>query len=326
MAIKKIALNNIDKLVHDNNMDTCVHIDPATAVAYSESVAAAEAVEEIENALEKTADSVIPEAPEAPEVKTKSIYTNKLVLDEAIEDFSLIDGSKDDEDRYLEFDMFDFIYNLFSSEADSLIRPLKALSNANNGRGRRKAGDTGSSFMYQGSDDYIDDTGEKGIQGVGQISTDTNGNVVLYKDNIEDFNAVIDLCKEYGFVYSGPIPKKAPWLRWNYSLTVKVPTYADGYPMEVEDYFEQRGIAIETVMPPEFIRGRNKDYKKLNDEVVIDSIFDKYVIKAANSSDPLDRFLKMMFKDLDQEGVKYDHKALKDRFMAEFEDDFEDEE
>ena len=62
MAIKKIALNNIDKLVHDNNMDTCVHIDPATAVAYSESVAAAEAVEEIENALEKTADSVIPEA------------------------------------------------------------------------------------------------------------------------------------------------------------------------------------------------------------------------------------------------------------------------
>ena len=96
--------------------------------------------------------------------------------------------------------------------------------------------------------------------------------------------------------------------------------------MEVEDYFEQRGIAIEDVMPPEFIRGRTRDYKKLNDEVLIDTTFDKFVKKAANSSDPLEIFVKQMFNELDSKGARYDRKSLKDKFMDEFNDDFEDEE
>ena len=328
MAIEKIALDNVKRVIENDAVDASTHLDPGTVIAYEESVAAAEHAEEVNTELEKKAEAVVTPDPEAPAVKQDTIYTKKLTLDESVEEFrfSDIDGSKDEEDRYTDFDMFDFIYSLFASQTDSLIRPLKALSNTSRGRGRKKVDDTGSAFMYQGSDDYIDETGEKGAEGVAQISTDTDGNVVLYQDTKEAFDKVIALCEEYGFKYEGPTPKKAPWVRWNFSFKIIVPTYADGYPMEVEDYFEERGIPMEEVMPPEFLKGRTKDYKKLNDEVAIDVIYDKYITLASRNGDmPLDGFIKDMFKELDEKGVKYDRKTIKDRFFAEFEDDFEDE-
>lgn len=323
MAIEKIALDNVKKVVDNDTLETSVHLDPVTAVAYEDSVEAAEHVEEVNNELQERAKEIETEAPEEPKVKEDSIYTKKHTLDESIEEFNFsdIDGSKDDADRYVEFDMFDFIYSLFSSETDSLIRPLKAFSNS-----KKRDKDAPSAFMYQGSDDYIDETGEKGIEGSSQVSTDIDGNVVLYQDKISDFDKVIELCDEYGFSYKGPTPKKAPWIRWNYSFKIIVPTYADGYPMDVDDYFEQRGIPMEEVMPPEFIKGRTKDYKKMNDEVEVEVIFKKFVRLAGNSNDPLEGFIKDMFKELNDSGVKYDRKALKDRFLAEFNDDFEDEE
>ena len=327
MAIEKIAMSNVDKTIKDDSVDTTSVLDIVTADAYEQSIASAEHMSNVIDELNKTAEQIATESPETPEVKEDSIYTKKLTLDESLSefDFSSIDGSNDDEDRYVEFDMFDFIYTLFSSQTDSLVRPIKALSNLDGGRGRKKADDA-SSFMYQGSDDYIDDTGEKGIQGVGQISTDVDGNVVLYQDDESRFDKVIELCNEYGFDYEGPTPKRAPWIRWNFSFKVIVPTYADGYPMDVEDYFDKQGIDISEVMPPEFIKGRAKDYKRMNDEVDVDATYQKYVRLAANSNDPLEGFIKDMFKDLDSQKVRYDRKELKSRFIAEFEDDFEDDE
>ena len=333
MAIQKLneannSMENVNRVVETSkeaDIPVDVHMDVGTAAAYADSLSAQEHMENVEEQLNKEAESIVTEDPATPEIKNNNVYTKKLTLDESFNDFSMIDASKDEEDRYIDFDMFDFVYSLFSSETDSLIRPLKALSNTNGKRGRKKASDS-SSFMYQGSDDYIDETGEKGAQGVSQISTDIDGNVVLYQDKITDFDKVIELCDEYGFEDEGPTPKKAPWVRWNFSFKVVVPTYADGYPMEVEDYFEQRGIDIADVMPPEFIKGRSKDYKKMNDEVDIDFVFDKFVKKAALSNDPLEGFIKDMFKELDERGVKYDRKSLKTRFLDEFNDDFEDEE
>ena len=52
--------------------------------------------------------------------------------------------------------MYHFIYDLFSSETDSLVRPLKALTNIKS-RGKNKDSNV-SAFMYQGSDDYTDET------------------------------------------------------------------------------------------------------------------------------------------------------------------------
>ena len=331
MAIEKYnAMNNITKVVDNKDLPVHVDMDLTMASAYEESKEHDAHMDEVMTELEKQAPVV--DQPEEAKTSVDNIYTKKLKLDESIDDFnaSITDVKKrsndDDKDRYIEFDMFDFIYSLFSTETDSLIRPLKALSNTSKGRGRKKADDAGSAFMYQGSDDYVDEVGERGIEGVAQISTDADGNVVLYQDTEAAFDKVIAICNEYGFEYDGPTPKKAPWLRWNFSLTVYVPTYADGYPMEVEDYFEKRGIAIEDVMPAEFIKGRAKDYKKLNDEVAVEAIFDKYVTRAGRNGDqPLEIFIKDMFKELDSSNVKYDRKTLKDRFNAEFEDDFEDE-
>lgn len=319
MEVKKIILDETT----DDTITVTAHADIATAAAYDDKNTCDKHAEEVKAELDKRSDEVKMESPEAPEVKQDSMYTKKIKLEESIENFKLsdIDGSKDDKDRYIEFDMFDFIYSLFASETDSLTRPLKALSNI---KATKKDG--APTFNFDGSDKYTSDVGELGSEGVAQISTDTDGNVVLYQDSVEKFDRVLDICKEYGFTYEGPTPKKAPWVRWNYSLKIVVPTYADGYPMEVEDYFEQKGIPMEEVMPPEFLRGRSKDYKRMNDEVEVEVIYKKYKTQAGNSNDPLDGFIKDMFKELDSHGVKYNRKELKDRFYADFADDFEDEE
>lgn len=328
MAIEKYtAMKNLENVMNSEQTDAVTSMDPVLVDAYVEDAANSDVVEEIMSELEEKATEVTPEEITPVEVKQDNMYTKKLMLDESIEEFdpSKIDGSKDEEDRYLEFDMFDFIYNLFSSQTDSLIRPLKALSNRKVGRGRKNSDDT-SAFMYQGSDKYEDELGEKGVEGVNQISTDEDGNVMLYQDSVAKFDDVISLCDEYGLTYEGPTPKKAPWVRWNYSFKVVVPTYADGYPMDVEDYFESRGIPMEEVMPVNFIQHRQKDLKAEADAAAVEVIFTKYVRKAAVSSDPLEVFIKEMLQELADKDIRFNKKALKDRFLAEFNDDFEDEE
>ena len=100
MAIEKIALENIKDIVENDTIETSVHLDPTTAVAYEDSVKAAEHVAEVEDQLQKEAESIVTDAPEAPKVKEDSMYTKKIKLDESISEFSFcdIDGSKDDDD------------------------------------------------------------------------------------------------------------------------------------------------------------------------------------------------------------------------------------
>lgn len=322
MAIRKI--NSIASTMPElDGKNTIIEVEPQLAQALKEDELATDNYNNVMSALEDTAENAVPEV--FKKVEAEEPVKTKLTLDESIEDFAIEKSSKrnveDESDRYTDYDMFDFIYSLFSSETDSLIRPLKALSNE-----KKKKNNNSPAFMYQGSDDYIDELGEQGLQGVGQVSTDRDGNVVLYQDEISNFDKVIDICDEYEFEYSGPEAKRAPWVRWNFSFTITVPTTASGYPMEVEDYFEKIGIPIEEVMPAEFIKGRSKGYKKFNDEVSVKVIFDKYVKKAALSNDPLEGFIKDMFKELSASGVKFDRNVLKASFLDKFNDDFEDEE
>ena len=113
MAIEKIALDNVKRVVENEPVEVAAHVDIGTAAAYEESIEAAEHVDEVNTELAKTAESVVTDSPETPKVKEDSIYTKKLKLDESIEEFNFadIDGSKDDDDRYVDFDMFDFIYS-----------------------------------------------------------------------------------------------------------------------------------------------------------------------------------------------------------------------
>lgn len=328
MAIEKIALKNIDKVVDGETapLEASTHVDLVTAAAYQDSVAAAEHVEEVSKELEEKAEEITTEAPEAPKVKEDSVYTKKYVLDESIEDFSTSTQKtrvNDDADRYVNFDMFDFIYNLFSSETDALIRPKKALSNI-----KTKKDEPKPSFNYQGSDTYTSETGEEGINGTPQISTDMDGNILLYKDNESDFDIVKELCDEYELSYEGPVKRRAPWVRWAYSFKVIVPTYADGTPMAAEDYFEDIGISMEDVMATGFTSKRDNDLTKDTDNSIIDTVYDKWTKIAARNNDPLKKYIKGMFAELDELGVNYAprKKELTDKFNDYFNDDFEDEE
>ena len=333
MAIEKIiALDNLENVLTDKDIPANVEVDPVTANAYIESKKAAEHVEEVKEELEERAEEIATKNPEEPEVKGKDMYTTKLTLDESLEDFDINADIKkrvnDEDDRYLDFDMFDFIYNLFSSETDSLIRPKKALSNIKSKRGRSNDNDK-PSFNYSGFDSYTKGEDEDNAAlGTPQISSDMDGNILLYKDNESDFDIVIDLCNEYKLKYEGPVSRRATWVRWAYSFKIYVPTYSDGMPMSVEDYFEDIGIPLEEVMPQDFISKREASLNKDTDNSLIDTIYDKWVKKAARSNDPLDIFIKSMFNEMSELDINYSSrkKELKDKFIAEFDDNFGDDE
>ena len=45
MAIEKIALDNVKRVIENDTVDASVHLDPGAVIAYEESVAAAENAE-----------------------------------------------------------------------------------------------------------------------------------------------------------------------------------------------------------------------------------------------------------------------------------------
>ena len=69
MAIEKIALENIKDIVENDTIETCAHLDPTTAVAYEDSVKAAEHVAKVEDQLKKEAEVIATDAPEESKVK-----------------------------------------------------------------------------------------------------------------------------------------------------------------------------------------------------------------------------------------------------------------
>lgn len=143
------------------------------------------------------------------------------------------------------------------------------------------------------------------------------------------------------------------WIQYEYALKIYVPTDENGIFLRIEDYFEPRGLELEDVMNPEFCKHYRKLQKKIqkeqedmlarhkkdkekakalkakedaiaNNDASVEEIYKKYYDKAAWSNDPIESFIKDMFSELDNSGLKYSKKILKQRFIADFEDDFED--
>ena len=327
MAIEKLAVKNLKKAVEPKNieMDAVTELDPATTVAYEDSVEAAQHLAEVEDALDKEAEAVITPSPEAPEVKEKNIYT-KLTLDESFEDFKINAkelSDESDEDDYLDYDMFDFVYGIVTDDWPKPKNPL--------GRPMRK-------FMHTGSDDYLNTNSNMGTS---QVSTDPDGNVVVYADSAEDFNDVAEVCDYYGIQHDEPRASKSSFSRWKFSFKIYVPS-TNGYPMMVEDFFADKGLTLADVIEDHKVGGgktanwgatyernatkdRTEAPKFVNDKAV-QEIFTKYVRKAGNSNDPLEGFIKDMFAELSEKNLAFSKIKLKKDFLAEFDDDFEDEE
>lgn len=325
MAVEKyIAVDNIAKVAESKIITANTELDPTTANAYIESKEAAEHVTEVVSELEEKANEIITESPKAPEVKEKNMYT-KLTLDEDVKDYkALWDAASDDdeEDEYLDYDMHNFIYGIVT---DSWPRPKNPLNHP-----IRK-------FQYTGEDDYLKTNENKGVP---QVSTDFDGNIVVYADTVDAFDDVRAVCEHY-HIYCKPVkPKGSKFSRWAFSMTIEVPQASNGYPMMAEDFFDQYGLTMEDVIEDHKVGGGKsanwgKTYKKRTDKdraeldeirnnTEVEKIYKKIFNRAAWSNDPLDKFIKELFAELDSAGLKYSKMKLKKRFISDFEDDFED--
>lgn len=327
MAIKKLdAITNIASILENDKLDSSVVVDPVTAAAYTEDVVASEHVEEIITELDKKAEDVVTSNPNTPEVTVKSIYTDKLHLNEAVEDFNLSWkdlSDESDEDEYLDYDMFDFIYGIVTDDWPKPKNPL--------GRRMRK-------FQHTDSDDYIKANEPTGVS---QVSGDTDGNIVVYANDIEAFNDVREVCEFYHIECDPVKPRKSKDSHWAFNMKINVPMTADDYPMMVEDFFEPYGLTLSDVIEDHKVgsgksanwgttyeRKAEKDRKDVEasvNENSVEEVFEKHVRAAANSNDPLEGFVKDMFAELDEKGLTYSKVKLKKRFLDEFNDDFDEE-
>ena len=116
------SIENIEA-AFSSGIDPVLAVDLVLADAYKKSQEAKEHVEEVVDELDKKAEDVILDTPEA-KLPMENEYTKQLKLDESIEDFRLQeDGRKNrvaardenDTDLYLDYDMMEFVYELLSS-------------------------------------------------------------------------------------------------------------------------------------------------------------------------------------------------------------------
>lgn len=335
-----MAIENLTKVIENEEtpVDAVVTLTPAMADAYQDDAKRTKHVQQVKKDLEDKAAEVKLEGESEESVLVDNSYTNevKLTLDESLEDFKFeelaeevaeeivvptkeADGRSrkviedDEEDDYLDYDMFNFIYGLVT---DSWPKPKNPLPKSR----MRK-------FQYIGSDDYLDSNTPNGHS---QVSS-TGDSITVYANKPEDFDDIKAICELYKFTFDGPVERKSDSSHWKYSFTIDVPMAAPDYPMMVEDYFEGIGLTIADVMPAEWVRLYNKALGKIDKETSsaendfeVQRIFKEYVKKAANSNDPLDNFITAMFAELDEKGLIYKKISLKKQFNSEFEDDFED--
>lgn len=296
-------------------------LDVTMANACVESAETQAYVDNVKSKLETQAQNISQEE-EKPEEKNpvENTFTATLKLDESIEDFNLQDGRSrkvyedEDEDPYLDYDMFDFIYGLVT---DCWPKPINPLSH----RIRK--------FRYIGSDSYTGDEEDVDKNQFNQVAT-YGDSIEVYADQTEAFNDIIEICNLYKFHFEGPVEKKSAARHWNYSFIIDVPTAANGYPQMVEDYFESIGKTLEDVMPNDFCQQYRKRMAKLQQtaekmlaEKEVDKIVSDAIRDAARDNEPLKTHLDRLFSKLDIAKLPYKRTAVKKTFMDAFDDDYD---
>lgn len=325
--IKSESIENLKKVVDNKeNVSTVTSLDPVETDAYSQSEAASKHSEDVKDELDKKASTVVTSSPDTGK-EIKNDYTAQLILDENMSDFNLSEEDKEpvtdgrahkfydndeNEDDYLDYDMFDFIYGLVT---DCWPKPINPLG----GRLRK--------FMYSGSDKYKEnpDSNEKS-DGHSQVAS--NGDTIeIYANDEKDFNDIKAICDLYKFKYTGPTAKRSSSSHWNFSFNIHVPCESSGYPMMVEDYFEDIGKKLEDVMPADFCKQYRKRQAKIEAEVnkrlaekEVEKLVNKAIMMAARDQEPLDKHIKQLYSTLDAAGLTYQKLKIKKAFMDAFDD------
>ena len=167
-----------------------------------------------------------------------------------------------------------------------------------------------------------------------QISESDN-DVVIYSDDLADFNQVKEGMAQYHIDCGDPKPKRSKISHWDYNMTVYVPKYTDGEPMMLEDWLEQEGFTLYDVFDKVIADRFAKQFKKAdaaNAEITdkikgekLENIYNKYVTKAFNDG-TLD--LNDVYAEMCDELASHDIACgddLRARFDAEFDETYEDE-
>ena len=345
----KESMGNIDRVVNFKNDDVEVHSDMDIVMtdAYDESIKNVEAVAAIKDDLEKAADGITPENPEAP-AAVKNEYTAELKLDESLEEFDLNEArervasrDENDSDKYLDYDMFEFVYELLAAGAKGItnIAPKtpvvwrKKVTYRKNKDGEKVPAKEVwgwfpmQKFMPAGSDDAKYGGKNEGT-GVPQISVDGT-DIIVYANDLDDLKQAADGVAQYKIKCGEPQPKLNLASHWDYSMKVFVPVYSDGEIMLMSDYLDEIGMNVDDVMPPANAKTFKTKFAQADaasKDVSKKVIYDKHVTRAfRDGSLDLEDVYSDMCAEMNAAGIICDD-ALHAKFMAEFEDDFSDEE
>jgi hypothetical protein len=174
-------------------------------------------------------------------------YIEETAPDEMFESLNEANKSEDegelrsDYQDYEDYDMLVFVTNLFTRDLKDHQRPLNPL-----GRKYKNFEYIGKTFGK--SEDNIEGGNDVEIN-ASPFHVDENYNVVLNSDNFEDFEGALEICDKYHFDNTGIVESKLPNAKFKYSMTITVPKLKNGWPMNIEDYFESINIPLDQVMP-----------------------------------------------------------------------------
>lgn len=349
------AIENLEQVVEtkDDNIEAVATLNPVMADAYIQSKKVDRHLQEVADELNKRAQEVMMDSPtDNAEKMPENMYTDKLTLQEDLEDFSMIpnkDGrshrqaarDENDGNKFLDYDMFIFVHELFAGQncntnpapktpiiyGKILNRKTKEVTYGM--RPMRK-------FLDSGVENRQVNVDERNF-GVPQVAADGD-NIIISAAEKEDLNDVIEACKIFQFKHSPIEASRGVASHWPWRITVYVPVISPGYPMLLEDYLDDIGMTIEDVMFDEFAKGyRNaqakleketqKEYDSIKNNSEVDKLFDAAVQKAARDATlPLRQVANELIKQLKDAGLTYKRKDILDRFYAEFDDNYENEE
>lgn len=334
----KESMKNLDNVVNFKDDEVEVHsdMDIVMTAAYDEDIKAEEHIEQVKSELDKNSEDVIPQNPEAPMPEVKP-YTDQLKLDESLSDFDLTEARKrvsardeNDTDKYLDYDMFEFVYELLAAGAKGItnIAPKtpvvwrKKVTYRKNKDGVKVPAKEVwgwfpmQKFMAIGSDD-ASYGGENEGAGVPQISVEDN-DVIIYSNDLDDLKQAADGVAQYQIKCGEPRYKLNDNSHWDYSMKVFVPVYSDGEIMLMSDYLEDIGMSVEDVMPPANAKSFRKQFDKADAasrEVTKKVIYDKHVNRAFNDPDmDLNFAYDEMCKEMAKAGIECDA-AMRHEFM-----------
>ena len=128
--------------------------------------------------------------------------------------------------------------------------------------------------------------------------------------------------------YTNPILPIFPFILSYYLMhnPDKLPLYVND-DLTLEDVIEDHKVSGKSANWGRTYKNRTeKDRKELDtikNNNAVERIYKKYHDKAAWSNDPLETFINDMFTELQNNNLTYSKSELKKRFLADFNDDFE---